>query len=523
MATLRPRSCQYSAIILALIQINKGHKSTHQTYHTSLEVLQHPPQSIHVFGESITRQSHTRVIGPLHCLVFFLKFIQPTHWRKRLLFTHQHILGHPSHDDRIQEVSAYTLALSTAFACLCSLVTLSRSQHHLRTLLHRIRRLRLSLIQTSRRRYRSHRRPLRRTMPHLQSFRLLNQYLRKLLIHSTLHIQPIRSDTRLTGMPPLKRHKLTRRLFKIRIIKHNKRTIPPQLQRTLLQPLRTQPRHQLPHPRTPRKRNLLRQRMRNHRLTQPRRILQTRRQHIKHPRRKPSFRRQMRQHQTRQRRLWTRFHHHRTARCKRRAGFAQNHRDGEVPWDKRDGDADGLLDHKRASVGCAGHGDVALDSFGFAGEPPCETEAVVEFAVGFSEGFARFVGEDLGDVVFVSRDEFVPFEEELGPFARVEDAVFFEGKVGGFDGGGDVGGVVVGTGCEGFVAAGVDDGEGFVGFGRDPFAVDVGFVVEERGVGEFEGEGCVAVGVPVGGHFGCLAGGSLLFLWWCRGVRRKWY
>lgn len=52
----------------------------------------------------------------------------------------------------------------------------------------------------------------------------------------------------------------------------------------------------------------------------------------------------------------------------------------------------------------------AEDPLSFAGEPPCEGQRIVDFAVAFGEWFACFVGQDGGDVGFVLAYEGIPSE-----------------------------------------------------------------------------------------------------------------
>lgn len=241
-------------------------------------------------------------------------------------------------------------------------------------------------------------------MPNHQLLRPLTHHPHKPLINTSLDIDPIRRDASLARMPPLQRHQLRQRLLEIGVLEHDERTIPTQLQRHFLQSRSAMRRDNLTHPRAPREGNLLDERVLTQRLAQAGRILQTRRQHVEHSWRKPRFLSQICERQARQRRLRRRLDNHRTPRRERRARLAQHHRDGEVPRHERESYADGLLDNEGASVGRGGREDAALDAVRFAGEEPGEACGVVDLGVGFREGFAGFVGEDLGDIGAVVED-----------------------------------------------------------------------------------------------------------------------
>ena len=73
----------------------------------------------------------------------------------------------------------------------------------------------------------------------------------------------------------------------------------------------------------------------------------------------------------------------------------------------------------------------------------------------------------------------MPFVEELGAFAGVEDPVVLECFVGGLDGGIDVFDGIVRAAGPDFVGAGVDDVETLAGFCLDPFAVDIGLLFKQ--------------------------------------------
>src|SRR5436305_5423055 len=121
---------------------------TYHANHTCFQILQHPPHSVYILGKRMASQPHARPIRPPHRLLLRLKLIQPRHWRKRLLATHEHVAFHTRQNRRLHEVPA-----------LLPATPLPRPQNHLRALLHRILRLRLCLVQPPWRRQRTHSRP----------------------------------------------------------------------------------------------------------------------------------------------------------------------------------------------------------------------------------------------------------------------------------------------------------------------------------------------------------------------------
>ena len=88
----------------------------------------------------------------------------------------------------------------------------------------------------------------------------------------------------------------------------------------------------------------------------------------------------------------------------------------------------------------------SLHPLGLAGEPPSETQRIVELALGLRQRLAGLVGDDAGQVVAVLADQGVPFEQALGAGPGADFAEGLEGGVGGGDGGVGVFGHVVG-GC----------------------------------------------------------------------------
>jgi hypothetical protein len=72
----------------------------------------------------------------------------------------------------------------------------------------------------------------------------------------------------------------------------------------------------------------------------------------------------------------------------------------------------------------------------------------------------------------------MPLEQHLSSFSWVQDRVFLESFVGGLDGSVDIVDTVVGARCPGLVGARVDDIETFARLRLNPFAMDVGVLVE---------------------------------------------
>lgn len=59
--------------------------------------------------------------------------------------------------------------------------------------------------------------------------------------------------------------------------------------------------------------------------------------------------------------------------------------------------------------------DGAEDSFGLAGEPPGETQGVVDLSMSLGDRLARLVGQNGCDVVLVFPDQIVPVQEPACP------------------------------------------------------------------------------------------------------------
>lgn len=93
---------------------------------------------------------------------------------------------------------------------------------------------------------------------------------------------------------------------------------------------------------------------------------------------------------------------------------------GEVPWHKCNGNANGLLDSEDSTVRCSWCLHSSLNTFCLASEPPCETQSVVEFALRFEQRLAGLVSDNVRQVVTILTNQGVPFEEALGTSSRVD-------------------------------------------------------------------------------------------------------
>ena len=395
--------------------------ATYHADHAGLEVLQHAPQAVDVLGEGVAGEAHAGVVGPLDDLLFRFEPVETRDRGEGLFPRHQHVGRHAGQDGRLHEIPLLLLLLSTRAAALRSRLPVPKD--HLGAVLDRILGLRLRLVDPTWRRDGAHRGPFLRAVSHDQLFRLGLEHLRELVVDAGLDVDPVGGDARLARVPPLQRHQLITRLLQIRVVEDDVGTVPAQLHGHLLQAVGAELGDDLADARRARERHLLGERVGDHRLRQARRVVQARRQHVEDARREARLAGQMCQCQTRQRRLRARLHDHRAPGRKRRARLAQDHRDGEVPRHQRDRDPDRLLVHEYSPVwrGRDAHGPG--DAFGFAGEPPGKAGAVVELAVGFGEGLARLVGEDLGEIVAGGDDEVVPGQEELGAFPGVHLAI----------------------------------------------------------------------------------------------------
>lgn len=391
------------------------------------------------------RQSHARIVSQLNSLILRIKRKQSHNRSERLLPSNQHLPIRTGDDGRLEEIPIIPL---TALQLLTA-------HQKLPAVLLRILDLRQGLVETPLRRHRPHGRLIIASMAHDESLRLLRQNLRELVVHALLHVHAVGRDARLPGVSPLERHELRGRLVEVRVVEHEERTVAAQLQRALLQPVRADLRHQLAHPRAAGERHFLDQRVAAERFAELRRVVETRCEHAENAFLEPSLLGEIREREHGEWSLGRGLDDHRAARRERRARFAQDHGDGEVPGHERDGDADGLLDGEDAAVRGGGRLHRALHALRLAGEPPGETQGVVELALRFEQGLARLVGHDLRQVVAVLADQGVPFQKALGARARVDLAEGLEGRVRGLHGGVDVFCCVVWCCCPDFTVAGV--------------------------------------------------------------------
>ena len=268
--------------------------------------------------------------------------------------------------------------------------------------------------------------------------RSLLETLREGVIHACLHVDAVRSDARLAGMAPFQRHELVECVVDIRIVEDDERAVTAELEGEFLQPHSAVAGDELANAGRARERDLLDERMLAQTLTERRRIGKVSGKHIEHTSREPGPLREIRNSQCRDRCFRARLHDHSTSGRECRAGFAQDHRDREVPGYERRSDTNRLLDSHDTPVGGCRHGDVSVDALSFAREPPGEAGGVVDLAHGFSQRFTGFVGEDAREVGLCGADQGVPAKEPLGALAGVDGAVLFEGCMSDAYGGVDV-------------------------------------------------------------------------------------
>lgn len=445
-------------------------RRAYQTDHASFQSLEHPPEAVDILGEHIACQAHAGIISLLDGVVFGVE-LEHAQDRGEHLFPGQlHIVRDAGQDRGRHEVARGPIRTA---------LPLARAHDDLCALGHRILMQLLRFVQAPRRGHGTHRRAILDAVSNLQLLGLARQQLHKLVMHPGLHVDPVRRDARLPGMPPLERHELPQRLLEIRIVEHDKRAVPAELERHLLQVPRAQARDDLADPRAARERDLFDQRVQAQRLGHGRRVVQARGQHVERAGREPGARREAREAQRGDGRLGARLDDHGTPRRERGARLAQHHGDGEVPRAQGGGDAERLLDDEHAAAGGGGRVHGALDAVRLAREPPGEAEGVVELAVGLGEGLARLVDEDAGQVVARRDQELVPFHQQLGAPAGRVLAVGEEGLLRGLDCGVDVFGLAVWARRPYLAGARVLDVEALVGSGPGPLPVDEALGFEE--------------------------------------------
>lgn len=101
-------------------------------------------------------------------------------------------------------------------------------------------------------------------------------------------------------------------------------------------------------------------------------------------------------------------------------------RNGKIPRHQRSRHPNWLLHSKHPPPSGAGLGDRAGDPLRLAGEPPRESQRVLDLALRLGERLARLVRDDAGQVVPVLADQGVPSEEPPRAGARVLLAVALE-------------------------------------------------------------------------------------------------
>ena len=234
-------------------------------------------------------------------------------------------------------------------------------------------------------------------MSNLQRARLVNEQLFEAGQHAALHVDAVGGDAGLPRVAPLERHELREGLVEVGVVEDDEGTVPAELERALLGPGHgAVAGHEAADRRRAREGDLRGERVGAEGLAEPGRGVEVGSEDVQRSWGESRAGGEVGESEHRKGCLRAGFDDHGAAGCEGGAGLAQDHGDGEVPGDESDRDADGLLDGEDAPALDRGLKDGALDAICLAGKPPCETEGVVELAYGFIDGFACFVGDDLG-------------------------------------------------------------------------------------------------------------------------------
>ena len=162
-----------------------------------------------------------------------------------------------------------------------------------------------------------------------------------------------------------------------------------------------------------------------------------------------------------------------------RAGLAGDHRRREVPRGDRRDDANRLFADDDARIALVAGNGVAVDAFGFFGEPLDEAGGVEDFTLGFGQWLALFEGEDFGEGIGVFQHQGVPALERIAAFLGGQCTPGRPGLIGGVDGLARVFGTEVRHLADEFTGGRVEDVL-LRTVGRiQPLAVDVGLLAEQ--------------------------------------------
>lgn len=406
-------------------RLRGGRVTRVHTDHAGLEVLQHAPHAVDVLGEGVAGQAHAGVVGELDDLFLGLEPVQRQDGCEGLLARDEHVLGHVRDDGRFEEVAALVGDLVAA-------------QDDVGAELARVLDLGEGLVDTAGRGDGAHGGALGGAVADDQLAGALLEHLRDLVVHAGLDVDAVGGHAGLAGVAPLEGHELVDGLVEVGVVEDDEGAVTAQLEGDLLQSLGAVGGDQLADAGGTGEGDLLDERVLAERLAQGRGVLQVGGQDVEDPGRDAGLLGQVRQDQSREGRLRAGLDDHGASRREGRASLAEDHRDGEVPGDQGSRNADGLLHGEDTPVGSSGHRDASVDSLRLTGEPPGEAGGVVNLSVRLSDGLARLVGQDLGQILLGVADEGVPFQEPLRALAGSHLAVLLEGRVGDLDGARDI-------------------------------------------------------------------------------------
>ena len=187
-----------------------------------------------------------------------------------------------------------------------------------------------------------------------------------------------------------------------------------------------------------------------------------------------------------QRRLARGLRHHGAADRDRRRDLAGDHRRREIPRRDRRDHADRLLDDDDAGIGAEGRIDLAVDALRLLAEKLDIGGGVVDLAARLRERLPLFAGHDERDVVAIGDDEVEPAAQDLRALLRQCLRPRAEGALRRFDRANRLGFAKARRLGEHRAGRGVGDGTRPL---PHPFSVDKALAFQERGIGEFHGEG----------------------------------
>ena len=184
--------------------------------------------------------------------------------------------------------------------------------------------------------------------------------------------------------------------------------------------------------------------------------------------------------QGRKRGFVCRLHDKGAARRQRRASLAGDHGIGKIPRRDCRHHAHRLLDDDHAAIGPGRGNGLAVYALSLFGEELDEGGAIGHFATRFGQGLALFRCHDLGQVFLVFQHQVEPFAQDSGTVLGGFLCPFLLGALCGHDSGAGFGAPKLRDAADDAFIDGI--GDIYRGSASHPFAINVAFVLEQRGV-----------------------------------------